>query len=83
MKEKKAEMRIVGLNKDSIFIQRKTNHYEKPWVQTTMTFDEFFKMMETEFPEYYETYIGNNDPYDRANFFYVYGNNEDETFIFK
>lgn len=81
---KRAEMRIVGLNRDNIFIQRKTGkYYENPWVQTIMSFDEFFKMMATEFSDYYEKYTGTDNGYEKANFFYEYNYSEKETFIYR
>ena len=75
---KRAEMRIVGLNPNRIYIQRKN----KEWEQTDISFEEFRQLMENEFPEYLKEYEG-EDGYKMAEFFYRYGEDGKETYIFK
>lgn len=79
---KRAEMRIVGLNSSpvTLFVQRKVGN---DWEQTVMTFAEFIEMMQADFPEYYSLCDNTMSDYERANFFYSYGEETtNETFIF-
>ena len=83
---KNTEIRIVGLNPDTIFVQsrEKSPYNTKEWTQTVMTFDEFEKLMKEEFPQYMAEYKGSAG-YDMANFFYEYGydNATADTYIFR
>lgn len=83
---KRAEMRIVGLNPSrgakpvTLFVQRKVGN---AWEQTVMTFAEFIEMMQADFPDFYSLCDNTMSDYERANFFYSYGEETTrETFVF-
>ena len=78
----RVEMRIVGLNPDSIFIQRKTGKGENPWEQKIMSLAGFKQMMKNEFPDYYLLCDPYASDYDQANFFYNLGEDGAETHVF-
>ena len=79
---KRVEMRIVGLNPDCIFVQRKTGKGDNPWEQKTMSFTGFFQMMQKEFPDYYLLCNPYDSEYEKANFFYNLGEDSTETYVF-
>lgn len=83
---KRTEMRIVGLNADSVIIQRKRGprFFEYGgWIQEVISFDKFESLMKDEFPDYLKLYKGKSG-YDMADFFFNYvGDDLFNIFIYK
>lgn len=75
------EIRIVGLSDslEKVWVQRKTNG---GWKQTVMEFAEFRTMMENEFPQYVKEFEASGST-DMENYFYNYGEDGKETYIFR
>lgn len=81
------EMRIVGLNQNNIFVQKK---YAGEWKQSIMNMAEFENMMQTEYPTYWEIYkyYGKPERKTAADWFYNFGEDYEmkrkgEAFIYR
>lgn len=74
------KMRIVGLNSKDVFIQVSNG---RDWTQIKVDRAEFKNLMITEFPSYWDEFTkSGRDPRDFADFFYMYGYENGETFVF-
>lgn len=88
---KRAEMRIVGLNKTTVFVQRKIKgdwSAHRGWEQAVMNDVEFDTMMSEEFPEYWKKYLEADTEKDAKSWFYDFGCTEKmkrkgESFIYR
>lgn len=74
------EIRITGLNPSAnIFVQFKERG---EWNQVRMPLKDFAEMMKTDFPKYWKEYEQSGAD-DFGTFFYYYGYENGETFVFK
>ena len=80
-----ANMRIVGMNAQAMFIQKEI---KGEWIQEVISFTQFEDMMKTEYPRYWNKYTESNTDKSAEDFFYNYGEDENmeskgESFIYK
>lgn len=78
------KMRIVGLNKNNIFVQKQTR---MGWEQELISHEAFDQMMRTEYPAYYQQFEASGTEKSAAEWFYNFGETEEmmrkgEAFIF-
>ena len=75
------KLRVVGYNSRSIFIQTITGN-NQTWEQTVLTREQFIKLMNKEFHSYWVEYL-TSKTLDSLEFFYNYGYENGETYIFE
>jgi hypothetical protein len=69
-----ANMRIVGMNAVSMFIQKEV---KGEWVQEVLSNCAFEEMMQKEYTPYWEEYIRSGKTKSAESYFYHYGEDED------
>lgn len=79
---KRAEMRVVGLSNSlgKVWVQRGNKF---GWEQEIVFLNDFTTMVENEFPEHVNEYRKSSSDKAIADWFYEYGEDGKETYIFK
>ena len=74
------DMRIVGLNAKDIFIQFRTGY---DWTQEVISYKSFEDLMRRDYPSYWSEYEASETDVSPESFFYQYGEDGKDTYIFK